>query len=267
MKYLLPLSLFLLALNPLFAQKPDAANQFLYVAHRGASYLAPENTLASINLAWELGADAAECDVMLTSDNRVILFHDKNARKLTGQNLEIRNTSWDQLRGLTIRLKEHNEDQYAEEPIPLLSDVLSTVPEDRMLVIEIKTGPEILPYLKEVVDRHWTSGRISFIAFDLETILATKKLYPEVPCYYLSMLGPELNRNFDKILAGKLDGVDLRHGMIDKKLARKCLEAGLDLWCWTVNDPETALRMKELGVTAITTDRPAWLKQQLGHLN
>ena len=49
------------------AQHTTVEKEFLYVAHRGASYLAPENTLASIQLAWELGADAAECDVMLTS--------------------------------------------------------------------------------------------------------------------------------------------------------------------------------------------------------
>jgi len=241
---------------------PDGKD-LAYVAHRGASYLAPENTLASINLAWQVGADAAECDVMLTADNRVILFHDTNTKKLTGQNHEVSETSWEQLLRLTIRLSDTNLPKYIEEPIPLLKDVLGTVPGDRMLVIEIKTGPEILPYLKEVVDAHWTSGKISFIAFDFETIKTAKAIYPEVACYYLAMFKTDVNRQFDAVVESGLDGLDLRHGIIDRKLADRCTEAGLGLWCWTVNDPETALRMKTLGVTAVTTDRPKWLRENM----
>ena len=67
----------------------------------------------------------------------------------------------------------------------------------------------------------------------------------------------------DAIVESGLNGVDLRHGMIDQKLMDRCFAAGLEVWCWTVNDPETALKMKHLGVTAITTDRPAWLKNSL----
>jgi glycerophosphoryl diester phosphodiesterase len=238
-------------------------SEFLFVAHRGASYLAPENTMASIRLAWEVGADAAECDVMLTRDNRVILCHDRNTKKLTGVSHIVSETDWEMLRTLTIRLKESNREIYRNEPIPLLTDVLATVPGDRMLVIEIKTGPEILPHLKKVVDLHWKSGRISFIAFDLETILAAKKLYPAVPCYYLSKFRADLRRHFDRIAEGALDGVDLRHVIIDRKLVECCHDSGLDVWCWTVNDPATARKMKEMGVTAVTTDRPAWLKEQM----
>lgn len=244
------------------AQEPAETGSFLYVAHRGASYLAPENTLASIKLAWELEADAAECDVMLTRDNRVILFHDNNAKKLTGANHVIKETDWELLRQLTIKSRETHLPRYRDEPIPLLKDVLTTIPQDRMLVIEIKTGPEILPHLQQVIDLHWKQGRISFIAFDFETILATKALYPKVPCYYLSMFKPDLNRHFDEIVESRLDGVDLRHGIIDRALVEKCHAAGLEVWCWTVNDPETAAKMKALGITAVTTDRPAWLKDQ-----
>ncbi|MCK5136824.1 MAG: alkaline phosphatase [Bacteroidales bacterium] len=248
---------------PLSAQDSPNEKEFNYVGHRGASYLAPENTMASIQLAWELGADAAECDVMLTKDNRVILFHDKNAKKLTGENLIINETSWEQLSKLFIKLNDSNLKQYENEPIPLLKDVLGTIPADRMLVIEIKTGPEILPHLQQVIDKYWESGRISFIAFDFETIKATKELYPEIPCYYLSSFKPDLKKHFDAVVDNKLDGVDLRHAIIDRKTVEKCNAAGLDVWCWTVNDPETAMKMKEMGVTAVTTDRPGWLKEKL----
>ena len=132
-----------------------------------------------------------------------------------------------------------------------------------MLVIEIKTGPEILPYLQRVIKEHWKSGNISFIAFDFETIRQTKALYPELPCYYLSMFKSDFNKHMDDAVKIGLDGMNLRHNIIDRELVERCYASGLDLWCWTVNDPETALKMQELGVSAITTDRPAWLKSNL----
>lgn len=259
-----PIVLCLFFLIPgLKAQESNDALPFHFVGHRGASYLAPENTLASITLAWKLGADAAECDVMLTSDKQIVLFHDKNTKKLTGQNYDIKETSWEQLKHLVVIPRETNYPEYTRETIPLLADVLATIPDDRMLVIEIKTGPEILPFLNELVEQHWKSGKISFIAFDFETIKGAKDLFPELPCYYLSSFQGDFNKHLDAIVESRLDGVDLRYAIIDKALVEKCKGAGLDVWCWTVNDPEDALKMKALGVTAVTTDRPQWLKEQL----
>lgn len=260
-KLLLPTLLLLLSLS-LFGQ-PHAKKELLFVAHRGASYLAPENTLASIELAWELGAPAAECDVMLSSDNQVVVFHDKNTGKLTGENHEVATTSWEVLKELKIKLRDTNRPGYEGAGIPLLSEVLASVPQDRMLVIEIKTGPEILPFLKLVVDRHLTRGKIAFISFDFDAVRQAKAIYPEVPCYYLAMFKKDARKHIDRAVESGLDGLNLRHAIIDKKMAGRCKDAGLDLWCWTVNDPETAFRMKQLGVSAITTDRPAWLREQL----
>jgi len=247
-----------------YGERPkQPEDEMLFVAHRGASYLAPENTLSSIRLAWELGADAAECDVMLTSDLKVVLFHDKTTARLTGEDYVVRETSWEVLRNLAIRLKESNLRKYEGEGIPLLAEVLQAIPDDRMLVIEIKDGPEILPHLQQLVEEHWKSGRISFICFDLETILAARRIFPGVPCYFLSTFRSGVNRHFNEIVQGQLDGVDVRYRAINKKLVRQCRAAGLQVWCWTVNEPGPARKMKALGVGAITTDRPKWLKEQI----
>jgi glycerophosphoryl diester phosphodiesterase len=237
-----------------------SAQQITYVAHRGASYLAPENTLASIRLAWELGAPAAECDIMLTRDKEVILFHDKKGKRLTGQDFVVRETDYSEIKDYTIQLKESNLPEYSEETIPLLSEVLATIPDDRTLVIEIKTGTEILPYMEKVIANHWKTGNIAFIAFDFETILATKAIYPDIPCYYLSAFRVDVNSKFKQIKESSLDGVNLRHQIINKKLVKKFNKAGKDVWCWTVNDPSDAHKMINAGVSAITTDRPKWLK-------
>jgi glycerophosphoryl diester phosphodiesterase len=241
----------------------DPGSELLYVGHRGASYLAPENTLASMALAWERGADAAECDVMLTADYRVVVFHDRNTRKLTGTCRSVRKSNYVDLEGLEIRLGKTNEEQYRGQKIPLLEEVLAMLPADKTLVIEMKDGTEILPHLKFVMDRHWRQGKVVFIAFDFDCIRQCKAIYPEVPCYYLSASGRDARKHVEHALKAGLDGLDLRHKIIDREMAGLCREAGLDLWCWTVNDPETARWMKALGVSAVTTDRPAWLKARI----
>ena len=239
------------------------AQEITYVAHRGESYLAEDNTLASIRLAWELGAPAAECDIMLTRDKEVVLFHDKKGGRLTGHDFEVKETDYSEIKDYTILLRDTNLPEYNAETIPLLSEVLATIPADRTLVIEIKTGPEILPYMAKVIADYWKTGNIAFIAFDFETILATKTIYPNIPCYYLSAIGLEVNSKFKQIKASNLDGVNLRHQIINKKLVKKFNRADKDVWCWTVNDPEDARKMINAGVSAITTDRPKWLSKQV----
>jgi len=258
MKVLLSLLLSVLLLAPAHAQY-----KVTFVGHRGASYLAPENTIAAYEKAWEMGVVAAECDVMLTKDKQVILFHDKKGKRLTGKKFVVKESDYDEIRDYPILLKSTNLPEYNNETIPLLSEVLDRLPDDKTLVIEIKTGPEILPYLEEVVEKHWKSGDIAFIAFDYETIVKTKEIWPDRPCYYLSMFKGDVKKRFDEIAAGDLDGVNLRHKIIDKELVERFKSEGKGVWCWTVNEPEDAQRMIDAGVTAITTDRPAWLKKQL----
>ncbi len=244
-------------------QEKTLKKELQFVAHRGASHLAPQNSLASIKLAWELGADAAECDVMLSADNRVVVFHDKNTKKITGEKYVVADTPWEILQNLRIKPAETNLPEYQDEKIPLLKDLLETIPPERTLVIELKTGTEILPFLKGEVDRYWTTGNIAFISFDFDAIRQTKAIYPAVPCYYLSASKSDAKKHIIPAVQNNLDGLNLDHSIIDLNLSEAIREAGLDLWCWTVNDPGTAWKMKNLGVSAITTDRPKWLKEQI----
>lgn len=234
-----------------------------FIAHRGASHLAPENTKASIDLAWELEAAGAECDVMLTKDKQIILFHDKDGKRLLGTDLIINETNYKDLQSLSIQLKESNFEKYASATIPLLKDILSDLPANRLLVIEIKDDVHIIPHLKKVVDTHWKQGNIAFIAFDYATILEAKKNYPKVPCYYLSSTTQDIENRFDDIKSSGLDGVDLNFRIIDEALVNRFNQIEKEVWCWTVNSAEDAKRMLELGVQYITTDRPAWLASQI----
>ena len=85
----------------------------LIIAHRGASNLAPENTLASFRLAKELGADGFECDVQLTKDHKLVIAHDFFTDAHTGVKGDIYDMTFDELRqqndALYIALGAHTD--------------------------------------------------------------------------------------------------------------------------------------------------------------
>ncbi|MCE1198607.1 MAG: hypothetical protein LWW85_06525, partial [Marinilabiliales bacterium] len=124
-----------------------AIGQTLYIGHRGNSSIAPENTIASAKSAWEAGADGVELDVYLSADEKLMVIHDSHTqRTCPGQHdFEIAKTMSDTLRTLDAGMWKDKAFQH--EKIPFLEEILATVPPDRMLVVEIKCGTEILPIL------------------------------------------------------------------------------------------------------------------------
>jgi len=240
--------------------------QQTFIAHRGASYLAPENTVASANLAWELGADAVEVDVYLASDNQVVVMHDKDTKRTAGgkTNMVIKNTPSEVLRNLDVG--NWKDPKYKGEKIPFLSEILETVPEGKNLVIEIKSGSEIIPHLQRIIEKSNKQDQVIFIAFGWETILDTQKAFPENKCYWLSSSKNGLEEKIKQSAAAGLAGVNLNFNIIDSEVIKMADASNLEVLTWTVNDPAVAKRMTDLGVTAITTDRPKWLKEEMGKL-
>jgi len=233
------------------------------IAHRGASYLAPENTVASANLAWELNADAVEVDIYLSSDNRVVVIHDKTTKRtcLGKKNMKIADTPSEVLRALDAGVWK--DENYKGEKIPFLSEILETVPPQKTLVVEIKCGSEVLPHLKRVVDNSGKKNQVVFISFGWDTILDTKKVFPENKCYWLSSSKGGLKNKIEQIAEKGLEGVNLNHKIIDEEVMQMASENNLEVLTWTVDDPEEAKRLAKLGVKGITTNRPGWLKDQI----
>ncbi|MCH7827462.1 MAG: hypothetical protein IIC75_05760 [Bacteroidetes bacterium] len=79
-----------------------ANKNFIIIAHRGESYDAPENTLASVNLAWERGADAVEVDIRMTKDKNIVVIHDRTTKRTGGKNYKIKDSSYDELNNVNV---------------------------------------------------------------------------------------------------------------------------------------------------------------------
>lgn len=240
------------------------------IAHRGASHDAPENTVAAIKLAWEQGADGSEFDVYLSSDNQIVVIHDKDTKRTGGgvQKLVAKSTLAE-LQQLDVGLWKAAK--YRGERIPTIADMFATVPAGKKVFVEVKCGPEIVPAL----DRALTESKLKpeqtpVIAFDANVIAELKKVRPDIPAYWLVSLNkkdmppPTVESLIVKAREIKADGLDLSATTaLDEAYARAIHDAKLKLYVYTVNDPAVARRMIQLGVAGITTDRPAWLREEL----
>ena len=143
MKSLTSPLLFLIVINSLVSEP-------LIVAHRGASFDAPENTLPAFKLAWEMGADAVEGDFLLTKDGHIVCVHDKKTKKVADQNLVVVQSTLAELQKLDVGLRKNKK--FAGTRIPTLPEVFATVPIGKKIFVEVKCGPEIIPALTKEID-------------------------------------------------------------------------------------------------------------------
>ena len=255
----------------LAAALPAHAGPPEIIAHRGSSFIAPENTLASFNLAWKQDTDACELDTYLTTDHRVVVIHDATTKRTAGgKDLKVSESSSEELRKLDVgRFKG---EQWAGEKIPFLEEVIATIPPGKRLFTEIKCGPEILPYLVPLIEKSGKKSQIIIIGFGLETMAAAKEKMPDVPVYWLrdTKRDPKDKKPQPHDLAWikavqdkKLDGIDVNYEGLTEAFAKAVHAAGLKLVTWTVDDVAEAKRDAVLGADGVTTNKPDVMKAAL----
>lgn len=245
------------------------------VAHRGASHDAPENTLAAFQLAWRQKADAIEGDFYLTKDKRIVCIHDKTTKR-TAPNHPARivaETRLQELRQLDVG--SWKGAKFADERIPTLTEVLATVPDGKLIFIEIKCGSEIIPHLKQELENSSLSAKqIVIISFDQSVISAARTSMPHIKANWLTSYrrGPteeSWNPSLDSVLQTLKDtgatglGTHGNQQVIDQAFARALRAAKFELHVWTVNDAQQARYFAELGASSITTDNPHEIRTAL----
>ena len=242
---------------------PDAPPGMEIIAHRGFSHVAPENTVAAYRKAWEAGADGAETDVYLTRDNQVVAIHDKTTKRTCGADLDVKSSTYDALRELDAGILK--DPKFAGERIPRLQEILASLPPGKPLYVEIKCGTEILPALESALDESGKRAQVVLIGFELTTVAEAKKRMPDRPVLWLrgTREDKKTKEKFPHDLAwvGQahdrgLDGLDVDYAGMTREFADAVHSAGLKLTVWTVNDPEIAAKMRDLGADGLTTDRP-----------
>jgi glycerophosphoryl diester phosphodiesterase len=244
----------------------------LIIGHRGASRDAPENTLAAMRLAWEQGADGIEADFRLSRDGRIVCMHDDSTLRTTGADLPVAASDLAALRRLDAGGWKGQD--WAGERIPTLEDVVNAVPEGKLLFIELKSGPEIVPHLEGLLTASGlAAGQVVLLSFSAPLISLLKERLPGWRACWLS----GFRRNWrtlawqpspEEIIATLrgcgADGLACSaRGPLDEGLARALLGAGFEIHVWTVDSLVAARRFAALGARSIFTNRPGWMREGL----
>ena len=238
------------------------------VAHRGASFDAPENTLAAFRLAWEQGSDGVEGDFYLTRDHQIVCIHDRSTSRTTGVGKTVEDSTLAELRELEYG--SWKDRKWEGEKIPTFREVFSSVPEGGLFVIELKSKAKIVPFLAsqlKVLDRG--KIRLLIISFDAATVAACRQQIPNVRAHWLTSFSKAKNAQNLKPSAADIArivketgaaGVGMKgnRDVIDEQFIKELNDKGCkEFHVWTIDKPEDAAYFKKLGAYGITTNRPA----------
>ena len=231
----------------------------LFIAHRGASAEAPENTLAAFRRALALGADGIELDVQVTRDGVPMVFHDTTLARLTGRPGRIAQFTRRELREFQVR----------GEAIPALTEVLALTRDRCVVEVELKPGTPVAPVVA-AIRRARAGDAVVLASFEPELVAEACLWAPHLPRMLIHQgggRGPALvrARRLASVLATLgAAGVSLNHQAIPSaKFIAALKRRGFCVWCWTVNQPRVMLRLARWGADAILSDDPALLKSTL----
>ena len=243
----------------------EKANKPGIVAHRGFHQFetSAENSVSAMQLAVSLGFEGTEFDVQLTGDDVAIVFHDA---KMQGH--VICDTPFDTLRQMpafTLRSGETvpTLDEFMAACSEALSEQRSREKQTR-LFFEIKPHASasqryrLIGQIIEAIGKYQLHDDIFFISFDLDACRWLAQLMPDIPVAYLEGdLSPKTLKDM-----GVTD-IDYHWSKLQPEWVKEAHDLGMTVNVWTVNTPEKAKEMRNLGVDYITTDYPLDMKSWL----
>lgn len=192
------------------------------IAHRGASGLALENTLASLELAKLLGVDAIELDIHKTADNRLVVCHDADLARVSGNDLKIAAATLKQVQAITLN-------DYSST-VPTLEGALKMIG-SIPVIIELK-APDCTSELLEVIKK-FPRANISVASFKTAELTKLRHASATVP-----LIALERTKPFEVIHLAKqrhFEGIGLNFWLLNPLTYLLIKRAGLSLYVYTIN--------------------------------
>jgi glycerophosphoryl diester phosphodiesterase len=231
------------------------------MAHRGGAIEHLENTLPAFQACVDLGYRYLETDVQITADGTLVAFHDATLERVTDRTGRVDAMRWSELSEARIG---------GREPIVRLEDLLGAW-SDVKFNLDIKAAGVLAPLVR-LVTRMGVADRICLGSFSDARIAAARRLFGPTVCTSLGPRGVAALRlssyspraaGLVRIQAGCAQ-VPLQLGgraLVDERFLAAAHARGLQVHVWTVDDPDEARTMLDLGVDGIMTDRPAMLRE------
>jgi glycerophosphoryl diester phosphodiesterase len=229
----------------------------LWVAHRGAGKLAPENTLAAFRVGARFGYRAFECDVKLSADGVPFLLHDATLERTTSGTGTAGEQSWNALSLLDAGAWHSRT--FAGEPLPSLQGIARfCLRNGHTLNIEIKPTPGAEAMTGRAVAleaaRLWAGAPVPPLlsSFSPDALQGAKETAPQLP---RALLLDALREGwFAQAQALGCVAVVTAHSLMDANVIALLHGAGLRALVYTVNDAAEAQRLVALGIDCIITD-------------
>ncbi len=233
----------------------------LVIGHKGASAIAPENTLKAFQKAIELHADYVEFDSHLTKDGEIVIIHDADTFSLTGVHGLIRDKTLKEIKKLNAGEGER---------IPTLQELVAIAKGKIGLQLEIKsTG--LLERMVKILRKENLIQNSIVSCFMFDELLKLKEIEPKLKIGFL--LPAELVRSRiikRKILKCEKEGFYAIHphfNTVDKELVDFAHTNGLKVNVWTVNDRNSMKKLIQMGVDGIITDDISLVHKTISSLN
>ncbi|MBC8227064.1 MAG: glycerophosphodiester phosphodiesterase [Gammaproteobacteria bacterium] len=227
----------------------------LIIGHRGARGYIAENTLESIQKALDLNVDGVEIDVYQCASGEIVVFHDSNLNRLTGNKGFIEKTNFDELNTILVK---------GNYKIPTLGQVLELIAGSILLNIELKgknTAILTAAILKKYLQNSQSDIKNYIVSSDnWNELTLFKNQNTGIPIGVLShtslLLQKELNDIIEKGKELNAVAIHPKFSLLSKRAIDRMHSSGFLVYSWTINRPKDVKRAIQLGVDGIITDFP-----------
>lgn len=247
----------------------------LIIAHRGASFSAPENTFAAFQKAIDDGADGIEFDVRFSKDNVPVIFHDSTLKRLARIERRVAELTSEELKQIDVgswfnrTFPRKSDDKFSAETIPTLENFFDFLRDYKgVIYVELKGNDSAISALtKSVCDLICQTNLLPQIiikSFNLEAIKIAKEILPEIKT--AALFEPKIltilrkkKLILDEAEKHNADELSIHYSLATKNFVRQAREKNFPVTIWTADNPAWIKRALDYKINAIITNNPARL--------
>jgi len=237
---------FYLAMSKLNFEEPT-----MIIAHRGASAVAPENTLAALELAINEGADWVEIDVQETRQGEVVVIHDSDLKKVGGSSLKVFEAPLSELQNVDVG--SWMNPSFSDQRVPTLQQVLALCRDRIKIVIELKyygQEKQLEERVVRLVEAAGMQDQIVVMSLSYPGVQKIKSIRPQWKVGLLSSV------SMGDITRLEADFFAINARFASRRFIKRVHQQNQEVMVWTVNDPVGMSTMMSKGADGIITDYP-----------
>lgn len=226
-------------------------DRIMVIGHRANAGGAPENSLSALENSIELGVPIVEIDVQLTSDGVVVVWHDEDLIRMTGDPRQLRDIRYDEMQTLYLR---SDDSQYFESArVATLEEFLQRSKGRIQLIIELKYYgfyPELAEITVDLIREYDMGDHVLLKSLNYSGVAQTREIAPDLGVGYVSAAA------VGDISRLPVHFLSVFHPNITDELVKNSRDQGMAVYAWTVNNRDDMITAIEKRVNGIITDYP-----------